>query len=314
MDKWWTQMVDGANPHAACHQPTVWPRGAVPVAVVMISLNEAHNMEAVLQNLKGWAQEVFLVDSYSADDTVDIALRHGVHVVQRKFRGFGDQWNFALRELPITSSWTMKLDPDERLTDELKDSIKHLIETNGDHAGIDVSRQLWFMGAMLPVRRLLLRVWRTGQCRFTDVAVNEHPLVSGHIVTALGDLEHRDSPNLDHWVAKQNAYTTAEAVIQFEGRALATKGRLFGTALERRMWLKTHFWKVPGRHHVLFLYHLLALGAWRAGRVGWIWAHCRTEVYRIWEYKVYEMRCLGRSSEIAPTRLGPPDARVRQYD
>jgi len=41
----------------------------VPIAVVMISLNEAHNLEAVLQNLAGWAQEVFLVDSYSADET-----------------------------------------------------------------------------------------------------------------------------------------------------------------------------------------------------------------------------------------------------
>jgi Glycosyl transferase family 2 len=41
--------------------------------------------------------KVFLVDSYSQDDTVDIALRHGVHVVQRRFKGFGDQWNFALR-------------------------------------------------------------------------------------------------------------------------------------------------------------------------------------------------------------------------
>ena len=102
---------------------SVWQPGVAPVAVVMISLNEAHNMEAVLENLKGWAQEVFLVDSYSQDETVDIALRYGVHVVQRSFRGFGDQWNFALRELPITAPWTMKLDPDERLSDELKANI-----------------------------------------------------------------------------------------------------------------------------------------------------------------------------------------------
>jgi glycosyltransferase involved in cell wall biosynthesis len=62
----------------------------------MISLNEGHNLDAVLRNLTGWARQVFLVDSYSQDDTVDIALRYGVHVVQRKFLGFGDQWNFAL--------------------------------------------------------------------------------------------------------------------------------------------------------------------------------------------------------------------------
>ena len=103
--------------------PTHWQPGLAPVAVVMISLNEGHNLEAVLENLKGWAQEVFLVDSYSQDDTVDIALRHGVQVVQRRFRGFGDQWNFALEHLPITAPWTMKLDPDERLSDELKANL-----------------------------------------------------------------------------------------------------------------------------------------------------------------------------------------------
>src|SRR5205814_7810800 len=93
-----------------------WQAGSVPVAVIMIPLNEAHNMESVLQNLKGWAQEVYLVGSYSSDGTVDIALGLGVSVVQRRFRGFGDQWSFALRELPITAPWTMKLDPDERLS------------------------------------------------------------------------------------------------------------------------------------------------------------------------------------------------------
>ena len=64
-----------------------WEKGNAPLAVVIISLNEGHNMEAVLKNIRGWAQEVFLVDSYSQDDTLDIALRYGVHVVQRRFRG-----------------------------------------------------------------------------------------------------------------------------------------------------------------------------------------------------------------------------------
>ena len=82
-----------------------------------------HNLEAVLDNIQDWAEEVFIVDSYSSDETVDIALRRGVYVVQRAFQGFGDQWNFALEQLPIKSKWTMKLDPDERLSDELKTEI-----------------------------------------------------------------------------------------------------------------------------------------------------------------------------------------------
>lgn len=291
----------------------VWRPGSAPVAVVMISLNEAHNMEAVLQNLAGWAQEVFLVDSCSADDTVSIALQHGVYVVQRRFKGFGDQWNFALSQLPITAPWAMKLDPDERLTDELKASIKDLI-LKGNQQGIIVERRLWFMGAVLPVRQPILRVWRTGSCRFTDVAVNEHPLIKGLLVRASGDLEHHDSPDLDHWLTKQNRYTTTEAASNFAGCALAVPPRFFGSSLERRMWLKRNFWKVPGRYVILYLYHLFVVGAWRAGRVGWIWARLRTEVYRMWEYKRFEMERLGQVPAKIPAYVGERDLRVPQAD
>lgn len=285
-----------------------------PVAVVMISLNEAHNMEAVLENLRGWAQEVFLVDSYSADETVDIALRHGVHVVQRRFRGFGDQWNFALRELPITAPWTMKLDPDERLDDRLKTSIRNLV-LEGNQEGVIVERRLWFMGAPLPVRQSLLRVWRSGACRFTDATVNEYPEVPGPIVRAEGNLEHHDSPDLEHWLTKQNRYTTAEAASQFNrSGTYAGKSPLLGSAADRNAWIKRHFWKFPGRYLFLYLYHLLVLGAWRAGRVGRIWSRLRTEVYRIWEYKRYEMARLGKVPAQIPAHPGSPDPRVPQYE
>ena len=125
---------------------------------------------------------------------------------------------------------------------------------------------------------------------------------------------HLDSPDLDHWVTKQNRYTTAEAASQFEGRALALPPRLFGSALERRMWLKRYFWKMPGRYSILFLYHVLVLGAWKAGRVGWIWARLRTELYRVWEYKRYEMDRLGHVPVKIPAHPGAPDPRVRQAD
>src|ERR1700693_6205605 len=136
-------------------QTKAWQSGRVPVAVIMISLNEAHNMEAVLQNLRDWAKEIFLVDSYSSDGTVDIALRHGVNVVQRRFRGFGDQWNFALRELPISAPWTMKLDPDERLSDTLKQEIAAAIIAD-DVDGLSFDRRLWFMNRSLPVKHHLV--------------------------------------------------------------------------------------------------------------------------------------------------------------
>ena len=290
-----------------------WSPGVSPIAVIMISLNEGHNIEAVLQNLAGWAQEVFLVDSYSQDDTIDIALSHGIHVVQRKFRGFGDQWNFALRELPISAPWTMKLDPDERLTSELKDSIQQALASDAADA-LTMDRRLWFMGRPLPVRQELVRIWRTGNCRFSDVAVNEHPIVEGAVTKLPGELEHHDSPDLDHWLEKQNRYTTAEAIMAYQGAALADQPRLLGSSMQRRMWLKKHFRQVPFRFSLLFVYHWLVLGSWRAGWVGYAWSRLRSDVFRLIEYKRKEMELTGCLPAKRYYGAGNPDKRVEQVD
>lgn len=284
-----------------------------PVAIVMISLNEAHNMNEVLENLVGFAQEIHLVDSFSIDGTVDMALAHGVHVVQRKFRGFGDQWNFAMRELPITAPWTMKLDPDERLTPALKASLREAM-SRGDADGLIIRRRLWFMGGVLPIRQDVLRVWRTGACRFSDVLANEQPMVEGRHVTLVGDLEHHDSPNLHHWAEKQNNYTTAEAYARWRGDAAPYAGRLFGTARERTMWLRGVYFHLPFRFLLMWLYCLVWKGAWRAGRTGRIWARLRTEIFRLWQFKYEEMRRSGVGYSTPAGRTGPPHPAARQCD
>lgn len=291
----------------------LWQPGIAPVAVIMISLNEGHNLEAVCNNLHGWAREVFLVDSYSQDDTIDIALKHGLHVVQRRFRGFGDQWNFALRELPVTAPWTMKLDPDERLSDELK---KNLVKAMREEAcdALAFHRRWWLMGSPLPIGDNVLRVWRTGQCTFSDVSVNEHPLVEGRVLTVGGNLEHLDSPDLDHWFEKQNRYSTSEAINAYRGATLSDDPRLFGTRLQRRMWLKTHFDKIPFRHLLLFFYYWLWRGMWRSGWVGYASARLWTDVWRFREYKRREIEITGRVPVKRVYGAGGPDKRVTQFE
>ena len=290
-----------------------WRNGVAPVAVVMLSLNEAHNMDAVLKNLSGWAQEVFLVDSYSADGTIDIALQYGVHVVQRKFRNFGDQWNFALQKLPVKAKWVMKIDPDERLTDQVKLEIENIVK-NSDFNGYYIDIRLFFMTRSLPVKLSLLRLWRNGTAVMSNVSVNEHLHINGEVSFIRSEIEHHDSPDLAHWLEKQNRYTTAEAIIAFQRSALADTPRLLGTPLQRRMWLKRHFYQVPGRYFLFFLYCWLWQGAWRSGWVGYAWARLRADVMRLVEYKRREMEITGRLPISRPSTPGAPDPRVPQYD
>ena len=290
-----------------------WKAGSVPIAVVMISLNEGHNLKDVCENLNGWAQEVFLVDSYSKDDTIDIALNYGINTVQRRFRGFGDQWNFALNELPIQSPWVMKLDPDERLTEELKNNISQMINNN-QYDAFCIKRRLWFMGKQMPVYQKLIRIWRNGSCRFSNVSVNEHPIIEGIVKYVVGDLEHHDSPNLDHWLEKQNRYTTSEAITTYQKKPLSDKEILFGTSIQRRMWLKKNFYKFPFRYFLLFLYHFLYQGAYRAGRAGYIWSRLRTDVMRLVDYKYMEMKITNAIPSKHLYGSGEKDKRVINYD
>lgn len=290
-----------------------WPVGRTPVTVVLISLNETHNIKAIAENLRGWASEVILVDSYSKDGTVNEALKAGFKVFQRRFRDFGDQWNFAVSGIKASQPWTMKLDPDERLSAALKGSLSRAIQSETADA-FEVNRSLWFMNRRLPITQRLIRVWRTGTCRFTDVKVNEHPIVTGKVRFVPGDLEHHDSPDLEHWYEKQNRYTTAEAIIRYRGLALAEKPRLLGNSLQRRMWLKANFARFPGRYLLFFLYCWIWQGAFRAGKVGRIWSRLRTDVMRMIEDKAFEMKITGKLPCPRVYGSGDPDPRVEQFD
>ena len=283
----------------------------ISLAIVLITLNEAHNLKAVFENVGDWASEIFVLDSYSQDSTVDICLEHGVKIAQRKFDGFGNQWNAALEHFEIKSAWTMKLDPDERISAELKKSIADAIKAS-QADGLTVRRRLWFMGSPLPVSQPILRVWKTGSCRFSDVSVNEHPLVDGRIQLVTGELQHHDSPNLEHWLAKQNKYSTAEAFARFQSASFSVEPRLLGSRLQRLMWVKKFFWFIPFRYQLLFVYNYFFKRAFLAGVNGFIWARLRSDMMRIRHYKFIELKKRGNWIFSFESMGGAPDSRVQQ--
>jgi hypothetical protein len=127
-------------------------------------------------------------------------------------------------------------------------------------------------------------------------------------------MEHHDSPDLDHWLEKQNRYTTAEAISACNQAPMADTPRLLGTPFQRRMWLKKNFYRLPFRYVLLFLYHWLWLGTWRAGWVGFAWARLRSDVMRLIEYKRREIELTGRVPVKRFYGPGQPNPRVRQVE
>jgi hypothetical protein len=233
-----------------------------------------------------------------------------VHVVQRQFTNYGEQWNWAIDRLPIKTPWVLKLDADERLSPELKREIELVLSNGSLESAFVIPVRLWFSGKRLHPCVRPVRLWRNGKARFSDVAVNEHLLVNGTTGGLHSCIEHKDSPDLHCWYDKQNRYTTMEAIMRVRGDALTVSPRLLGSALERRMWLKKIFWRIPFRYQVQWFYEAVVRGAIWDGSVGRDWIHLRIECMRAIELKVKEMKSTGRVPQMPKGRSGSYDPRV----
>jgi len=288
--------------------PTIMKR--VPVTVIILTLNEEHHLPRALDNILGWAYEVFVVDSLSTDRTVDIALQYGVQTVQHPFSTYGDQWNWALDYLPIKTPWVLKLDADERIGVELKKEIEKVISNEPKEAAFIIPVRIWFFGERMHPKITVTRLWRNGKARFSNVFVNEHLIVTGRIGRLHNCIEHHDSHDLHRWWEKQNRYTTMRAIEIVKGQSFSAKPRLFGTSFERRMFFVRYFFSVPLRYQLQWLYEMFVRGAWKDGKRGLEWVRLRIHVRRLCELKVEEMRATGRILEMPPASKGEYDSRI----
>ena len=83
----------GLRPYGEGDDP---PPRSVAVSVVVLTRDEEVNIARCLASV-AWADQVVVVDSGSADDTVPIARSLGADVVEQPWLGFSGQREFALR-------------------------------------------------------------------------------------------------------------------------------------------------------------------------------------------------------------------------
>src|SRR5580765_6230815 len=99
------------------------------VTPMVLTFNEAPNIVRTLEKLT-WARQILVVDSFSTDETVQLAQRlPQVQVVQRRFDSFADQCNFGLNQ--IRSKWVLSLDADYVLSDALIEELGALEPADG---------------------------------------------------------------------------------------------------------------------------------------------------------------------------------------
>lgn len=93
------------------------------VSVVINTLNEAANIQACIDSVRGLADEVVVCDMYSDDRTVELARDKGARIVVHDRTGFVE----PARKFAIASArheWVLVLDADERMTEPLASRLR----------------------------------------------------------------------------------------------------------------------------------------------------------------------------------------------
>src|SRR5882762_2571811 len=117
-------------------------------SVILLSFNSVDTLGATLEKTRQVSDEIFVVDSFSKDDTVKLAESYGARVFEHAFEHYGAQRNWAIDNLPITGKWQLHLDADEVMDAELVAAIQALPDEPAV-AGYFVPRYIKFLGRVM---------------------------------------------------------------------------------------------------------------------------------------------------------------------
>ena len=184
------------------------------ISAVIITLNEEHLLESVLQPLAALCNEIIIVDSGSTDRTVEIAEKYNCRVYHKKFEGYGNQKRYAVSL--ASNDWILSIDGDEVITPELKDEIAFLFTKEPiQYKGIYVPITFVFMGKIFKYgneyKKNHLRMFNKSSSNFNNSSLHEKVEVKGEIYALKNHLLHYSYKNLASYFAKFNHYSTLAA-------------------------------------------------------------------------------------------------------
>ena len=271
------------------------------ITAVILTLNEELNIRDCIHSVKQLTDKIILIDSGSNDKTISIAQELGVSVVFHKFISHSKQFNWALNNIDIDTEWVIRVDADERITDELAKEIKvRLIEDkNTNISGYVVKFKTMFMGKPLrwggvyPFRKLILFKFQYGE--YEDKNMDEHIILEKGISKELKeDALHYDYKDIDSLVRKHNWYATKEANDYIESYDLVKS--ISNKKILKKRKGKQIYYKFPlfFRCFVLFVINYFLKLGFLDGMRGLVYHSITVFFYRfIVDSKIYEYKQTG---------------------
>ena len=246
------------------------------ITPLILTYNEAPNIARTLAGVS-WAKDIVVVDSFSDDDTLQIAASFPqVRVIQRKFDSHRSQWEFGLKQTKISTPWVLALDADYVLSDGLIDELKFLSpkhHTAGYRANFVycINGKKLQSGIYPPVTVL----YRRESASYIQDGHTQRVALDGHIEDLRSPIFHDDRKSLERWLTAQARYTELEAQ-----KLLSLRRAELGFADRMRRW---RFVMPP----VMFVYCLIVRGGIFDGRAGFCYAFQRARAELMLSHRLH---------------------------
>jgi hypothetical protein len=219
-------------------------------------------------------------------------------VVQRPFKNYSDQRNWAIAQVEGQYAWQLHLDADEVLDEAAIGEINALLAGGHRFDAYLIRRRDYFMGRMLRfsgVNPWHLRLFKSGAGKCEARLYDQHFVTSVPTGRIQGVMHDKNTVTLSDWTVRHNRWSDAE-VAENSGPAKpesddVLKPRLLGDARERTRFVKKLYYRLPIGMRALsyFIYRYVLQLGFLDGKVGFYFAFFQALWFRMLvDAKVYE--------------------------
>lgn len=276
----------------------------VPVSAIVMTKNEAPNIEKCLRSLAA-IDQIVVVDSGSRDGTQQLARDLGATVVSFCWNGqYPKKKQWCLENINFEHDWIIYVDADEEATPALIDEIRRVVCNPVDTAGYFVGYNYTFLGKTLRygvrVFKLVLFDRHRGSfepyddldaTNMWEVEGHYQPVIDGPVKTLSNAMLHTDHDSLYHYFARHNRYSDWEAVVRTNRDLVSQKE----TQISGRDKQKALFDRMPLKGLVAFLYSYVIRRGFLDGNAGLHFALSKAFYYWQIEIKVSEVQRMNRT-------------------
>jgi len=269
------------------------------LSIAIPTYNEENHIKECIDAIgKDFADQIFVIDSFSNDKTTTIAESLGAQVINFKWNGkFPKKRNWFLINHEIKTKWILFLDADEILTTSFKSEIQTILPST-KNKGFYLNYTIYFLGKKLKsgIKMKKLALFQTNSGGYEkieenywsnlDMEVHEHPIINGKIGSIKSEIDHKDFNGIKRYIDKHNQYSSWETNRYLKMR----QDFSISNKLNKRQKLKYLILESPFSGLIYFFFQYIIFGGWRDGLVGFYFALLKSSYFIQISCKIYEQK------------------------